>query len=830
MRMKKKIMAAALCVAMAVSGVVPFDIPVVNAASPKEYLTYENQIPEGYTAIYDVADLYAIRNNTKGKYILMNDLDMSEVTQEGGDYDGGSGWVPIETFSGTLDGNGYRIIGMHIRGGSPAGLFKKLDGATVENLGIEDCDIDITEEGYSCVGALSADAYGTTIINCYTSGSIKITWGSGDRDSTLYVGGMIGMAGNVSTISNCYNACSIKVDVSGSTKGYGYCGGLIGETWGSLSISSCYNSGVIESGEFGRCGALTGHGWQSDLNHCCYLKGTAARGIGTSDNDGSNVVSLTEAQMRDERFFTGFDFEDSWEVDPYCSYPYPMLQNSRMVKVDYVELVQVPKKLVYDQGDTLEIGGAILEIHYEDGITTQTLVDSDMLDGYDMNKFGNQTVTVGYRGAKTSFEIEVRSVPVTDICVEPQKLSIYRSQESQLTVKVLPENASYKSVVWSSDKPDIVSVDGSGRIKANTKGTATVTAKSSNGLTAKCVVTVCVPAVKVQLSKSTVSLMEGKSDTVTAQILPLESTDTLSWVSDDQNVAKVYDGTIVAIKEGTTEIRAYTESGVTASCFVSVTATPTSEKRQNISSAVISPISAVTYNERAKYPEIVVRYNGTRLRSGYDYTVAYTNNVNVGTARVTITGIGKFTGIKTATFNILKASQTISGQSKWGKMVGDKKFSLNLKATNGAKIIYRCSNTKVAKVDSNGKVTIKKAGSMTITASVAETNNFKSASKEIKITVIKKLKPTKIVETKRGGANGSQLTVKWKKMKGISGYEVRYSLNSSMVDSVRKKASAKKNTVRGFINPWYRHYAQIRTYKIVNGYKCYSKWSKKYKC
>lgn len=43
-------------------------------------------IPEGYIGIYDIADLYGIRNNLTGKYILMNDIDMSKDTAEGGNW------------------------------------------------------------------------------------------------------------------------------------------------------------------------------------------------------------------------------------------------------------------------------------------------------------------------------------------------------------------------------------------------------------------------------------------------------------------------------------------------------------------------------------------------------------------------------------------------------------------------------------------------------------------------------------------------------------------------------------------------------------------------
>ena len=46
----------------------------------------------------------------------MNDIDLSKSTAKGGDLDFGNGWEPIQNFKGELDGNGYRIIGMHIFG------------------------------------------------------------------------------------------------------------------------------------------------------------------------------------------------------------------------------------------------------------------------------------------------------------------------------------------------------------------------------------------------------------------------------------------------------------------------------------------------------------------------------------------------------------------------------------------------------------------------------------------------------------------------------------------------------------------------------------------
>lgn len=46
-----------------------------------------DKVPAGYIAIRTIVDLYAIRNNLSGKYILMNEIDLSKATALGGAYD-----------------------------------------------------------------------------------------------------------------------------------------------------------------------------------------------------------------------------------------------------------------------------------------------------------------------------------------------------------------------------------------------------------------------------------------------------------------------------------------------------------------------------------------------------------------------------------------------------------------------------------------------------------------------------------------------------------------------------------------------------------------------
>ena len=73
---------------------------------------------------------------------------------------------------------------------------------------------------------------------------------------------------------------------------------------------------------------------------------------------------------------------------------------------------------------------------------------------------------------------------------------------------------------------------------------------------------------------------------------------------------------------------------------------------KNASSLTISDIAAVTYNGSAQTPAVTVKDGTATLTSGTDYTIAYSNNINAGTATVTVTGKGNYTGTKTANFTI----------------------------------------------------------------------------------------------------------------------------------------------------------------------------------
>ena len=80
----------------------------------------------------------------------------------------------------------------------------------------------------------------------------------------------------------------------------------------------------------------------------------------------------------------------------------------------------------------------------------------------------------------------------------------------------------------------------------------------------------------------------------------------------------------------------------------------------DISGANVSDINSVMYSGTAQKPAVVVNIGGKTLKENTDYKVWYYNNVNIGTAKILITGIGDYTGYVEKTFNISQIASLVS--------------------------------------------------------------------------------------------------------------------------------------------------------------------------
>lgn len=246
--MKKLHIKKVLAMFLAVALVVPSSASNLTAsAATTQESNDESAIPEGYTPIYDAADLYAIRNDLEGKYIMMADIDLSEATAPGGELDTGNGWNPIQNFNGTLDGNGHYIKELTIYGKPKkydVGLFGSINSSSAEpkicNLGMVDVNINIvrdssgySEDSYSTAALLADGSWYTKIENCFVTGQISSN-----------VGEISGICTSDCAVENVYNLAEISyTSDTDSVRTVG-----IVNTYNSRAKCT-YNRGEINSGD-----------------------------------------------------------------------------------------------------------------------------------------------------------------------------------------------------------------------------------------------------------------------------------------------------------------------------------------------------------------------------------------------------------------------------------------------------------------------------------------------------------------------------------------------------------------------------------------------------
>ena len=198
-------------------------------------------------------------------------------------------------------------------------------------------------------------------------------------------------------------------------------------------------------------------------------------------------------------------------------------------------------------------------------------------------KAGEAVVTVttedGGKTASCKVTVKAKAVSVTEVTLDKTKLTLTEGETETLTATVKPDNADNKKVKWSSDKTEIATVDGAGKVTAVKAGEAVVTVTTEDGgKTATCKVTVKAKAVNVtdvSLDKTELTLTEGETETLTATVKPDNADNKkVKWSSDKTEIATVGgDGKVTAVKAGEATVTVTTEDGgKTASCKVTVKA------------------------------------------------------------------------------------------------------------------------------------------------------------------------------------------------------------------------------------------------------------------
>jgi len=293
--------------------------------------------------IDDATDLVALQDYVNGggdttnvTFELTDDIDMNGVAFLGiGD---------TLSFRGVFNGNGHLIKNLeihHTTSDGGIGLFRSTLGATINQLGVTDCNIGSTSQ--DCVGALVGLANNTTVLSCFSTGKVVGREcaggliGEADRGgkyencysntnveaNQLNAGGLIGFtdclySNKIVTIQNCY--------ATGNITSPQFAGGLIGRAE-EIVINNSYASGNINSSDK-HSGGLTGNADNAQINNC-YSSGTVIGnqytgsfiGYVTSASGTDNYCNIAgSSQSLGRGSFSGVEAKSIDEINIICSH------------------------------------------------------------------------------------------------------------------------------------------------------------------------------------------------------------------------------------------------------------------------------------------------------------------------------------------------------------------------------------------------------------------------------------------------------------------------------------------------------------------------------
>lgn len=257
------------------------------------------------------------------------------------------------------------------------------------------------------------------------------------------------------------------------------------------------------------------------------------------------------------------------------------------------------------------------------------------------------------------------------------------------------------------------------------------------------------------------------------------------------------------------------------------------QTKRNLSASKISAIKTYTYTGKAITPSVTVKYGSVTLKKDRDYTVKYTNNVNPGTASVTITGKGDYTGTKKASFKI--ALSTPSGLKQSSRTTSSVKLSWKKISGASGYQVYRRTY---------GSSTFKKAGTVTKGTTASFTNKKLSYGQyyQYRIRAYKKTSKgtvysgwSKVITantaintpslSRVNSPKKKQAAVSWKKSKSVTGYQVYRA--TSKKGKYKRAATVKSSKYTDKkVSRHKTYYYKVRAYKKVRGKIIYSSFSK----
>lgn len=346
---------------------------------------------------------------------------------------------------------------------------------------------------------------------------------------------------------------------------------------------------------------------------------------------------------------------------------------------------------------------------------------------------GEATVTATSKGnpeVNASVTVNVSTL-ATGLTFDRETASMNKGDILKIVAVISPDDASDKSLQWSSSDPEVASVDGEGNVTALKTGETVVTATHALGFTASCTVTVATPASGIAIDKETIALTKGETILLNATISPEDADDkTVTWLSSDETIVSVdASGLVSALKSGSATISAADAYGHMAECAVNITTPSTGVVLSNgeitICKGTTATLTAAVANEDADDKTITwsggdaniatVSAQGIVKAIASGSTTAVATDAYGNSAQCLVTVVTPVTEIT------LDPIETVVAQGT--------AFTITAKVdpadADDKTVEWSSSDTYVAQVSSEGIVSALKPGTAIITAA----NNFHSSAR-----------------------------------------------------------------------------------------------------
>ena len=236
--------------------------------------------------------------------------------------------------------------------------------------------------------------------------------------------------------------------------------------------------------------------------------------------------------------------------------------------------------------------------------------------------------------------------------------------------------------------------------------------------------------------------------------------------------------------------------------------------RISISKASVTlSTSTYAYDGKAETPSVTVKVGGKTLKKDTDYTVSYSNNTKVGTAKVTITGKGNYTGSVSKTYSIKNNFKKATVSSISTKAFTGKNITQSITVKYNGKTLKKGTDYTVSYSNNKniGTATVKITGKCSYTGTITKTFKINPAKQEIqKLT-----------------AKSKAFFVDWAQKGSATGYEIQYATNSKFTSAKKVTITNNKTDTKTIskLSGKKKYYVRVRSYTTVKGTKYYGAWS-----